>query len=139
MIGNLGKDPDPRDVNGTKVCSFSLATNENYKDKAGNKQTKTEWHNITVWGALAENCAKYLKKGSQVYVEGKLTTRKWTDKNNVERYTTEVVAQTVQFLNTSGGGGREQPPHPAEAAAAGQPTSAQPPMQPQYSEDDIPF
>jgi len=142
LIGNLGKDPEARDVGTSKVCSFSLATNEVYKDKEGKKQTKTEWHNIVVWGALSENCVKYLRKGSQAYIEGKIQTRKWTDKNGVDRFTTEVVALTVQFLNTNASSHESAPPPsepPNGTPVSGQPQQTQTTQQPQYSEDDIPF
>ena len=91
LIGNLGKDPEVRKLeNNRTVASFSLATNENYLDKNGEWQKITEWHNITMWGNLAERAEKYLHKGILVFLEGKLKTRKYTDKNGIERYTTEI-------------------------------------------------
>lgn len=102
LIGNLGADPELRHTSsGTAVCNMRLATNEKWRDKQGNLQEHTEWHRITVWGAKAAACAKYLGKGRQVYIEGKLRTRPWTDKQGVERYTTEVVATDVQFLGSA--------------------------------------
>jgi single-strand DNA-binding protein len=99
LIGNLGKDPEVRRLeNGTPVGKFSIATTESYKDTAGEWQNQTEWHEIVVWRAQAELTEKFLKKGTGVYIEGKLTHRKWTDKNNIERYTTEVVASVVRPL-----------------------------------------
>jgi len=100
IIGRLGKDPDVRYTgSGTAVTSFSIATSEEWKDKAtGEKKEKPEWHNIQTWNKLAEICGKYLSKGSQVYIEGKLQTRSW-EKDGVTRYTTEIVAQNVQFLS----------------------------------------
>ncbi|KXK36920.1 MAG: single-stranded DNA-binding protein [Saprospiraceae bacterium] len=99
LIGNLGKDPDIRTLeNGTKVGSFTLATNENYKDKNDTWQTITEWHNIVVWRGLAEKVERELKKGSLVYVEGKLTHRRYQDKEGIERSTTEIVASTLNLL-----------------------------------------
>lgn len=103
LVGNLGKDPELRYTpSGAAVANFSIATTENYKDRDGNKQTKTEWHNIVVWRQLAEVCGKYLHKGKQVYIEGKLQTRKWQDRDGNERYTTEVVADQMQMLGRAG-------------------------------------
>jgi len=114
LIGNLGNDPEIRDANGTPVCSFSVATTERWKDQQGNKQEKTEWHRIVAWGSLAEICAQYLGKGSKVYIEGKNKTRKWTDRNNVERYITEIHAKEMEMLGGTEGGngnsGNEGPP-----------------------------
>ncbi|MDX2009958.1 MAG: single-stranded DNA-binding protein [Myxococcaceae bacterium] len=105
LIGNLGKDPEVRFTpSGAAVANFNIATNESWTDKSGQKQERTEWHRIVVWGKLAELCGEYLKKGRQCYVEGRLQTREWTDKEGKKNYTTEVVAQTVQFLG--GGPGR---------------------------------
>jgi len=102
LVGNLGKDPELRYTpNGTAVANFPIATSENFKDSQGNKQERTEWHNIVVWRQLAEICGKYLHKGKQVYIEGKLQTRKWQDKNGVDRYTTEIVADSMQMLGSS--------------------------------------
>ena len=99
LIGNLGRDPELRHLeNGAAVAKFSIATNESYKDKTGEWQTQTEWHDIVLWRALAERAEKQLKKGKLVYIEGKLTHRKWTDKNDIVRYTTEVVANTFRLL-----------------------------------------
>jgi single-strand DNA-binding protein len=108
LIGNLGADPEVRFTpGGQAVANFRVATNESWTDKQGQKQERTEWHRIVVWGKLAELCGEYLKKGRQAYVEGRLQTREWTDKENKKNYTTEVVAQTVQFLGgrAEGGGG----------------------------------
>lgn len=107
LIGNLGRDPEVRFTpSGQAVANFSIATSESWTDKnSGQKQEKTEWHRIVVWGKLAELCGEYLKKGRQCYVEGRLQTREWTDKENKKNYTTEVVANTVQFLGGAGGGG----------------------------------
>lgn len=100
LIGNLGKDPEVRYLEGgTAVAKFTLATSENYKDKTTDeRKTLTEWHNIVVWRGLAEVAEKYLKKGSQIYVEGKLRSRQWQDKDGVSRYTTEIVADTLQMI-----------------------------------------
>jgi single-strand DNA-binding protein len=104
LIGNLGKDPEVRYLEGgTAVANFTLATTETYKDKSGNRVEQTEWHNVVVWRGLAEIAEKYLKKGNQVYVEGKLRTRAWDDKDGVKRYTTEIIADNMTML----GGKRE--------------------------------
>jgi single-strand DNA-binding protein len=103
LVGNLGKDPELRyTASGTAVCNFSLATTESYKDRDGNKQEKTEWHNIVVWRQLAEICGKYLTKGKQIYIEGKLQTRKWEDRDGNTRYSTEIVADQMQMLGRAG-------------------------------------
>lgn len=108
LIGNLGNDPEIRHLeSGTLVGKFSLATNESYRDKAGEWQTLTEWHNVVVWRNLAERAEKSLKKGMQVYIEGKINTRKWQDANGNDRYTTDIVANTMRILERrdSNGGG----------------------------------
>lgn len=103
LVGRLGKDPEVRQISPSQtVCQFSVATSENWMDKAGQKQERTEWHNIVVWGKIAEICGKYLAKGRQVYVEGRLQTRSWEDQQGQKRYTTEIVANTVQFLGSAG-------------------------------------
>lgn len=110
LIGNLGADPDLRYIpSGAAVCEMRLATNESWKDKAGQKQERTEWHRIVVWGQRAELCAQYLSKGRQVYIEGRLRTRSWEDRDGNTRYTTEIVATDVQFLGSPG----RQTPLPA--------------------------
>ncbi|MBP7953554.1 MAG: single-stranded DNA-binding protein [Nitrosomonas sp.] len=99
LIGNLGKDPETRYMqNGDAVTNITIATTETWKDKNGEKQEKTEWHQITFYRKLAEIAGEYLKKGSPVYVEGRLETRKWTDKNGIERYTTGIIANSLQML-----------------------------------------
>ncbi|MBK8624165.1 MAG: single-stranded DNA-binding protein [Saprospiraceae bacterium] len=100
LIGHLGKDPEIRTLeNGTKVGTFTLATNENFKDKTDNWQTVTEWHNIVVWRAQAERAERDLKKGSLAYIEGKITHRKYNDKDGIERSTTDIVASVVNSLD----------------------------------------
>lgn len=102
LIGNLGQDPQIKFLDGgNAVANFSIATSESWTDKQGEKKDRTEWHRIVAWGKLAELCGEYLKKGRQVYVEGKLQTRKY-EKDGVERYTTEVVATDVKFLGQKG-------------------------------------
>jgi single-strand DNA-binding protein len=99
LVGNLGKDPEVRHLEGgTAVASFTLATSEAYKDKSGQRVEQTEWHNIVVWRNLAEIAEKYLKKGMSIYLEGKLRTRAWEDKDKVKRYTTEIIADTFTML-----------------------------------------
>jgi single-strand DNA-binding protein len=114
LVGNLGKDPEVRYTpGGAAVANFTIATNENWTDKQGQKQERTEWHRIVVWGKTAELCGEYLSKGRQVYIEGRLQTREWNNKEGVKQYTTEVVANPVGgvvFLSGgergAGGGGR---------------------------------
>lgn len=118
LVGNLGADPDMRYTqSGTGVCELRVATNENWTDKSGQRQERTEWHRVVVWGKRGENCSKYLSKGRQVYVEGRLRTRSWDDKDGNKRYTTEIIANDVQFLSSGGrggGGGGPDGPPPAE-------------------------
>ncbi len=109
LVGNLGKDPELRYTpSGTAVATFSLATTERFKDRDGNQQSKTEWHNIVVWRQLAEICGKYLHKGRQVYIEGKIQTRSYDDRDGNKRYMTEIVADQMQMLgnrdDNQGGG-----------------------------------
>lgn len=101
LVGNLGRDPEMRYTpNSIAVCSFSVATSETYKDKnSGERITQTEWHNIVLWRGLAETSEKYLRKGSKVYIEGKLKTRKWDDNQGITRYSTEIVADVMQMLD----------------------------------------
>lgn len=102
LIGNLGANPELKYLtSGQAVCEMRVATNEQWVDKSGQKQEKVEWHRIVAWGKIGESCAKYLAKGRQVYVEGKITTRSWDDKKTGEkRYMTEIIANTVQFLGS---------------------------------------
>ncbi|MEZ4872293.1 MAG: single-stranded DNA-binding protein [Bdellovibrionales bacterium] len=106
IIGRLGADPEVKQISsGNTVCTLSVATSENWNDRNGQRQERTEWHRVVVWGKTAELCGKYLAKGRQVYLEGRLQTRSWEDQQGQKRYTTEVVANTVQFL---GGGSPSQ-------------------------------
>lgn len=131
LVGSLGKDPETRfTASGQAVCNFSMATSEKFKDKSGASQERTEWHNIQAWGKLAEICGEYLSKGKLVYIEGRIQTRKWQDKDGNARYTTEIIADKMQMLGgkserrdtgstpAGSGGGYEEPP---------------------FSDDDIPF
>lgn len=125
LVGNLGQDPDLKYTqSGTAVATLSVATNRRWKDKEGNQQDETEWHRVVVWAKSAEFCGQYLSKGMKVYVEGRLQTRKWQDQNGNDRYTTEIVSDTVQNLTPrseggSQGGGREEPPMPQEPSTRG--------------------
>lgn len=151
LIGNLGADPEVRFTpGGQAVANFRIATSESWNDKQGNKQERTEWHRIVVWGKLAELCGEYLKKGRQCYVEGRLQTREWTDKENKKNYTTEVVANQVTFLGGRDGasgprrdsGGRDDfgPPPPGfEDAGHGPSGGGGGGGAPGGSEEDIPF
>ena len=120
IVGRLGADPDVKAVGqGSTVTKLSVATSENWVDKEGQKQERTEWHRVVVWGKLAEICGKHLSKGRQVYVEGRLQTRSWEDQQGQKKYSTEVVANTVQFLGSAGEGRSEGRP----AQSTGQSTS----------------
>lgn len=108
LVGNLGRDPELRTTpNGQSVVNFTLATSETWNDKSGERQERTEWHRIVVWGKTAEMCNQYLSKGRTVYIEGRIQTREWEDKEGAKRYTTEINASTVNFIGPrqDGGGG----------------------------------
>ncbi len=131
LVGNLGKDPELRYTpSGQAVASFSLATGEKWKDKDGNMQDKTEWHNIVVWGRMAENAKEYLAKGRQVYIEGRIQTRSWDDKDGNKKYMTEIVTQNMQFLGSRGDQG---------SAPSAPPPSAPQPADLAGEDDDLPF
>lgn len=152
LLGRLGKDPEVRHLeNGTPVTSFSIATSESYKDRtSGEKVEKTEWHNVVLWRGLAEVAEKYLHKGDQVYIEGKLQTRSW-EKDGVTRYTTEIVGREMTMLGKgqTQSGGADSNQSGGYAAAPQQPPVAQPAAQPTNPEaaaaqnteelDDLPF
>ncbi|WP_088283148.1 single-stranded DNA-binding protein [Ideonella sp. A 288] len=159
LIGNLGRDPEVRYApSGSAICNVTLATSRNWKDKtSGERQEETEWHRVVFYDRLAEIAGEYLKKGKSVYIEGRLKTRKWTDKEGVEKYTTEIIAQEMTMLGgregpgggadegsygAEGGGSRAPAPRPAAA----RPAAAAPRPAPQKSstgfdgmDDDIPF
>lgn len=112
LIGNLGKDPEVRAIpSGTKVANFSIATTETYTGKDGQKSEKTEWHNIVLWRGLADIAEKYLRKGSQVYIEGKLQTRSWDDQNGQKKYITEIIADNLVMLGKAAGDREESKPN----------------------------
>ena len=142
VVGNLGKDPETRFLpDGKAVCSFSVATTDKWTDKATNeKKEATEWHRISSFGRLAEICGEYLKKGSQVYVEGKLRTRKWQDKEGQDRYTTEIIADAMQMLGSRSGMGGSESREMREPTPEGESKPAKKPVgQFQDMDDDIPF
>ena len=139
LLGNLGRDPELRYTQGGQaVANFTLATSENWNDKNGERVERTEWHRVVVWGRVAELCSQYLSKGRSVYLEGRIQTREWEDKEGQKRYTTEVNAQTVQFLGnnrtegsgTSHGGNAQPESTPADSTGSGGPPAPG---------DDIPF
>ena len=163
LVGRLGQNPEVRYTpSGSAVANFSVATNEAWTDKNGQKQERTEWHRVVVWGKLAELCNQYLQKGRQCYVEGRLQTREWADKDGVKKYSTEVQAQTVQFLGADRAAGSENrapgaSPSSFGGGSAGGPIANQgggfndansgpgagygmgAPAEPSFTEDDIPF
>ncbi|NTV26755.1 MAG: single-stranded DNA-binding protein [Chlorobiaceae bacterium] len=155
LIGHLGNDPERRETaSGQTVVNFTVATSENFKDSSGNLQERTEWHRIVVWGRLAEICHQYLKKGRQVYIEGRLQTRSWDDsKSGEKKYATEIVCTDMQMLGSgrdSGGGmsepsyGQERPsyqprqqrPEPSSGGFDTRPSSG---SMPEMEKDDLPF
>jgi single-strand DNA-binding protein len=121
LLGNIGKDPEVRETKAGNIVNLTMATSERYTDKSGQKQENTEWHNLVVFGKLADVVAKYVKKGDKLYVEGSITTRKWEDKEGNTRYTTEVKVRDLTML-----GGAEKKPQPALATV-------------DEGEDDLPF
>ncbi|MBW2538051.1 MAG: single-stranded DNA-binding protein [Deltaproteobacteria bacterium] len=135
LVGNLGRDPEVRYTpSGVAVANFNIATSEKWKDKnTGEMQERTEWHRIVAWGKLGEICGEYLSKGRQVYIEGRIQTREWEDKEGIKRYTTEIVANEMNMLGTRDSGETARPSTPVQA-----PEYAGPPL-PENQEDDIPF
>ncbi len=140
LVGNLGKDPEIRFTGtGKAVCKFPLATTTTWNDNDGNKQERTEWHNIIVWGKQGENCGKFLSKGRQVFVEGEIRSRSYDDKDGNKRYITEIIAMSVRFLGGGAGGGRSSgasgdpgfPEEPAMGMGGGGAAAT--------DDDDIPF
>ena len=145
LVGRLGRDPETRYTSaGQAVCNFTLATDETYKDRNGERQKRTEWHRITTWGKLAEICQQYLKKGTMVYIEGRIQSREWQDKEGQKRTSFDIVASTMKMLSSRGEGGMaagagaaagEAEPHAAAAAAGG----AEEMPSTEISDEDIPF
>ena len=153
IVGNLGKDPEMRYTqNNTAVCNFTVATTDNWTDKqSGDRQERTEWHNIVAWSRLGEICGQYLHKGKQVYIEGRLQTRKWQDRDGRDRYSTEVVADNIRFLSGGGqgasqgggyggggGGYQQQRPQGGWNQQASAPPASPEPM-PYSDDEEIPF
>jgi single-strand DNA-binding protein len=156
LVGNLGNDPEVRyAANGSAIANISVATTDSWKDKnTGEQQDRTEWHRVVMFNRLGEIAGEYLKKGSQVYIEGRLQTRKWQDQSGQDKYSTEIVASEMQMLGGRGGGSdmggggyqapqqRQQAPQQQGGQQGGQQTSPRPAAQPQPSndfDDDIPF
>lgn len=145
LVGNLGRDPEVRYApNGQAVANVTIATSESWKDKnTGDKQERTEWHRVVFFGRLAEIAGEYLKKGAQVYIEGRLQTRKWQDKEGADRYTTEIVANDMQMLGSRAGAGSPADSFNQEPAFAegggGKPAARQPAKVAEGFDDDIPF
>ena len=140
VVGNLGSDPDTRYVpSGSAVTNLSIATSESWKDKqTGEQKERTEWHKVAMFGRLAEIAAEYLRKGSQVYIEGKLRTRKWQDKEGKDRWTTEIIADEMQMLGSRSGGGAPASNDSSRSNdSAG--SNSPPPAGPEVLDDDIPF
>jgi len=141
LIGNLGSDPEVKYLDGDRsVANFSLATNESYNDKQGNKITQTEWHRIEMWDSLAKVAEKYLTKGRQVYIEGKIKTDKWTDQNGVDKYTTRIRANVLQMLGNREDRDDKGATPPNNTQETRQPVQNSEPPAPEPDEhDDLPF
>jgi single-strand DNA-binding protein len=146
LVGNLGRDPETRyTTSGDAVTNIRLATTDTWKDKAGEKQERTEWHNIVFYGRQAEIAGEYLKKGRQIYVEGRLQTRKWQDKEGQDRYTTEIIADRMQMLGSREAGAASAAGEPVERAPAAEPRGGGKGAPPAAKknvddlDDDIPF
>lgn len=136
LIGNLGKDPEVRrSQSGTTVANFTLATNESWNNKDGQREERTEWHRVVVFGKLADICGQYLQKGKQVYVEGRLQTRSWEDREGNKRYTTEIVASSMVMLTKTGAGPSDSMAPPIDPNAY----DPSPNGPPGTRDDDIPF
>lgn len=139
ILGNLGRDPEVRFTqSGRAVANFPVATTDTWMDQENGRQERTEWHNIVVWGKQAESCGQYLSKGKQVYVEGRIQTRSYDDRDGNKRYITEIVAQRVQFLSGGGGEGRSGQYGSGGASSGGgyEDQSGAPPLP---DDDDVPF
>lgn len=138
LVGRLGRDPESRfTAGGQQVCNFTLATDESFKDRAGERQKRTEWHRIVLWGKLAEISQQYLKRGTLVYIEGRLQTRQWDDRSGNKRTTTEIVANVMRMLSSrgeSGGAGA-----PVDGAMSSDVEETQVPSESPISDEDIPF
>ena len=152
LVGRLGRDPETRYTGGGQaVANFTMATDESYKDKNGERQKRTEWHRITAWGKLAEICQQYLKKGTMVYIEGRIQSREWQDKEGQKRTSYDIVANTMKMLSSraesaaaagasrSGGDDMESHAAPADDSYGGGSGAGHAPSGPEISDEDIPF
>ena len=142
LVGRLGADPEVKTLeSGTKVSSIRLATSERYKDRNGNQQESTEWHNVVLWRGLADITEKYLKKGDQIYVEGRIKTRKWTDKDGNDRYSTDIVANEMTMLGGGSGGSNSGGGQQSQSAApvSNQNQVNEPSSSLDDIDDDLPF
>jgi single-strand DNA-binding protein len=138
LVGRLGRDPESRFTSsGQQVCNFTLATDESFKDRAGERQKRTEWHRIVVWGRLAEITQQYLKRGTLVYIEGRLQTRQWDDRSGNKRTTTEIIANGMKILSPRGESGGAGPS--VEASSGAEIEETQAPGESPISDEDIPF
>ncbi|MCE5360905.1 single-stranded DNA-binding protein [Candidatus Igneacidithiobacillus taiwanensis] len=142
LLGHLGRDPEMRyQPSGAAIANLNLATSETFKDRDGNRQERTEWHRVVLFGRTAEVAGEYLKKGSMAYVEGRLQTRKWTDKEGQERYTTEIVGDRLQLVGGRGGGGTanfDDEPQEISSSQGASRSAARAPVE-SFEDDDIPF
>ena len=140
LVGRLGRDPETRYTSGGQaVCNFTLATDETFKDRAGERQKRTEWHRIVVWGKLAEICQQYLKKGSLVFVEGRIQTRQWDDREGHKRNTTEIVASGMRMLGPKAAAGSAAADAPLSGEAGADIHDEVGAPAPEVSDEDIPF
>jgi single-strand DNA-binding protein len=141
LVGRLGRDPETRFTSGGQaVCNFSMATDETYKDRNGERQKRTEWHKIVMWGKLGELAQQYLKKGSLVFIEGRIQTRQWDDREGQKRTTTEIVGTGMRFLGGRGDGGGAAPSDPEAHSAPGTAMGMEEPAPSvEITDEDIPF
>jgi single-strand DNA-binding protein len=137
LVGRLGRDPETRyTASGQQVCNFTMATDESFKDRSGERQKRTEWHRIVMWGRLAEIAQQYLKRGSQIYLEGRIQTRQWDDRSGNKRTTTEIVANVMKMLGSRAEGSGGAPQEPREPMG---PEMDESQTGPAISDEDIPF
>lgn len=140
LVGRLGRDPETRFTSGGQaVCNFTMATDETFKDRNGERQKRTEWHRIVLWGKLAELAQQYLKKGSLVFIEGRIQTRQWDDREGQKRSTTEIVASGMRFLGGRGDGGAPGAPYAGAEPETHAGLPEEPPAGAEISDEDIPF
>jgi single-strand DNA-binding protein len=141
LVGRLGRDPESRFTgSGQAVCNFSLATDRSYKDRNGQTQKQTEWHKIVAWGKLAEICQKYLKKGSQIFVEGRIQSRQWEDQQGQKRTAFEIVANEMRMLGSRADAGGPAPaPHAGDESESHAPAAEEAGPGPEVGDEDIPF